>query len=176
MVSDSRQPYRTAEAAWWEHRRAGHQGTTGRAKAYPVLLDMPKKTSYARIAITLPKPDLAAADRLARLHDRSRSWIVAEAIRRFAAAGESPTIASRPSAAATDSGPPLTADLAPTGLGSSRLAQLKRDLALTPEARVRAAEETLRASPAEAPRTHRVIAFDRYEDFLEWQRTRNRAG
>lgn len=135
---------------------------------------MPKNSRYARIAITLPKPDLAAADRLARAHDRSRSWIVAEAIRRFAAAGESPTSARRTSTPAAGSAPPLTAEVAPTGLGPSRLTQLTRDLALTPEERVRAAEETLRASPAETSRTHRVVAFDRYEDFLEWQRTRDR--
>jgi hypothetical protein len=54
------------------------------------------------------------------------------------------------------------------------MTQLARDLALTPEERVRAAEETLRATPAETSRTHRVMAFDRYEDFLEWQRTRDR--
>lgn len=133
---------------------------------------MPKKTSYARIAITLPKPDLAAADRLARAHDRSRSWIVAEAIRLFAAAGESPS--RRSTAKATGQAPALAGELAPTGLGPSRLAQLTRDLALTPEERVRAAEETLLASPAEATRGHRVVAFDRYEDFLAWQRSRDR--
>jgi hypothetical protein len=38
---------------------------------------MPKRKLYARIAITLPDADLAAADRLARAQDRSRSWIVA---------------------------------------------------------------------------------------------------
>ena len=135
---------------------------------------MPKSSRYARIAITLPKPDLAAADRLARAHDRSRSWIVAEAIRRFAAAGESPTSSRRTSIPAGVAEPTLTGVLAPTGLGPSRLTQLTRDLALTPEERVRAAEETLRASPGEASRTHRVVAFDRYEDFLDWQRTRDR--
>jgi len=39
--------------------------------------------NYARIAITLPPDDLAAADRLAAAHDRSRSWIVAEALRQY---------------------------------------------------------------------------------------------
>lgn len=92
--------------------------------AYSVILDMSKPTPYARIAITLPPRDLAAADRLARLQDRSRSWIIAEAVRRYAAAAEAP--ASRP------------------GLGGYRRDQLIRDLALTPDGRVRAAEETLR--------------------------------
>jgi hypothetical protein len=135
---------------------------------------MPKASRYARIAITLPKPDLAAADRLARAHDRSRSWVVAEAIRRFAVAGEAPNSSRRTNAPAAGSDHQLSSELAPTGLGASRMTQLARDLALTPEERVRAAEETLRATPAETSRTHRVMAFDRYEDFLEWQRTRDR--
>ena len=49
---------------------------------YSVLSNM--STPYARISITLPAEDLAAADRLAAQQDRSRSWIVAEAIRRYA--------------------------------------------------------------------------------------------
>ena len=61
------------------------------------------------------------------------------------------------------------------GLGASRLAQLKRDLALTPEARVREAEETLQLTEQrDRPRGHRLLAFDRYEDFLDWQRERDR--
>ncbi|MBA2708407.1 MAG: CopG family transcriptional regulator [Gemmatimonadaceae bacterium] len=122
--------------------------------AYSVILDMPKPSRFARIAITLPEKDLAAADRLARRHDRSRSWTVAEAIRRYAAADDA--------AAAAPAGT--------TGLGGSRRAQLVRDLSLTPEARVRAAEETLRVTePRSKARTHQVAVFDRYEDFLDWK-------
>lgn len=57
------------------------------------------------------------------------------------------------------------------GLDASRLAQLERDLALSPEVRVREAEETVRLSelvrgdsPPPGPR-----AFERYEDFVDWQ-------
>jgi len=57
------------------------------------------------------------------------------------------------------------------GLDASRLAQLHRDLALTPEARVREADETARlcelAHGHAAPPGPR--GFDRYEDFLDWQ-------
>jgi predicted transcriptional regulator len=105
---------------------------------------MPKPRRYARIAITLPPETLAAADRLAHAADRSRSWVIAEAVRRYAAAG----------------------------LGPSRTAQLSRDLRLTPEARVRAAEETTRvADLRHGPRRDRMLAFDRYEDFLDWNRS-----
>ena len=37
---------------------------------------MPRNSRYARIAITLPKPDLAAADRLARALDRPLSALL----------------------------------------------------------------------------------------------------
>jgi metal-responsive CopG/Arc/MetJ family transcriptional regulator len=49
---------------------------------------MTSRQPYARIAITLPPEDLAAADRLAAQQDRSRSWIVAEAVRQYVAAQE----------------------------------------------------------------------------------------
>jgi hypothetical protein len=124
---------------------------------------MPKKTPYARIAITLPPEELAAADRLARAQDRSRSWIVAEAIRRFAASQDA-SGRSPPAGAAARTAPVAT------GLGESRLAQLRRDLSLTPEARVRAAEETLRLTELTgAPAVQQVVAFDDYEAFLDWK-------
>ena len=56
------------------------------------------------------------------------------------------------------------------GLSPSRLAQLRRDMLLTPEERVRAAEETLkldRLRAANVPR--RVIGFDCYEDYLDYE-------
>jgi hypothetical protein len=78
---------------------------------------------FSRIAITLPPDVLAAADRLAKAQDRSRSWIIAEAIRRYASLAEAESPKSE-------------------GLGPYRLDQLQRDLAATPEERVRAAERT----------------------------------
>lgn len=64
------------------------------------------------------------------------------------------------------------------GLSPSRLAQLRQDMLLTPEQRVRAAEETLRLDRlrgANGPR--RVIGFDRYEDYLDykWKASTNSA-
>ena len=56
------------------------------------------------------------------------------------------------------------------GLSPSRLAQLRMDMLLTPEERVRAAEATLRLDrlrEANVPR--RVIGFDRYEDYLDYK-------
>jgi hypothetical protein len=120
---------------------------------------MPRKKRYARIAITLPSPDLAAADRLARAQDRSRSWIVAEAIRQYAATKESSTDTPLPPS---------------SGLGTLRIHQLARDLALTPEQRVREADETLRLTLAREPaRVQQLLAFDRYEDYLDWKYRRD---
>jgi hypothetical protein len=122
---------------------------------------------FARIAITLPARDLAAADRLARTHDRSRSWIIAEAVRRYAASAEA---GEAPGPSRATKGATVAAAAAP-GLGASRLDQLRRDLALTPEERVRAAEETLRLTQLQhGPRPQQVLAFDRYEDYLDWKR------
>lgn len=56
------------------------------------------------------------------------------------------------------------------GMSPSRLAQLKLDLLLTPEERVRAAEETLkvdRLREAGVPRG--VMVFDRYEDYFDYK-------
>ncbi|MGQ0648903.1 MAG: hypothetical protein ACT4P7_15200 [Gemmatimonadaceae bacterium] len=114
---------------------------------------MPRKVRYARIAITLPKPDLVAADRLATRFDRSRSWIVAEAIRQY--------VASQAAAEAS------------SALGASRSAQLRRDLTLTPEQRVREAEETLRLSErTSSVRPQAPQTFESYDAFLDWKRKR----
>ncbi len=122
-------------------------------QSYSVLLTMPKRTLYARIAITLPPEDLVAADLLAERLDRSRSWVVAEAIRRYVASEAGPENAE---------------------LGPSRRMQLFSDLALMPEQRVLEAEETLRLSELLFPsRATGPRAFKSYDDFLDWKQQRD---
>lgn len=122
---------------------------------------MSARNPYARIAITLPQETLDAADQRAGELDRSRSWVIAEAIRVYTGGG----VAA-----------PVPGAAAPRGsweerLGPSRVAQLAADLRLTPEERVIAAEETARATPTrDRGRVQRVIAFDRYEDYLDFKR------
>jgi hypothetical protein len=112
---------------------------------------MPKRSRFARIAITIPADDLATADAIARERQRSRSWVISEAVRRYAAE-------------------PAPAPPQP-GLGPLRLAQLAADLRLTPEQRVAAAEETARTSIARGTvRAQRAIGFARLEDYLDWKR------
>ena len=134
---------------------------------------MPRHEPYARIAITLPQKDLDSADRLAKALDRSRSWVVAEAVRRYAShAGF-----AHPTAPTTADAKGARAEPTTPGLGAQRQAQLIMDLALTHEARVRAAEETLQLTESRRPaRTHVLRAFDRYEDFLDYKRTRDIGG
>jgi predicted transcriptional regulator len=119
---------------------------------------MPQRAPYAKIAITLPQEDLAAADRLAAAQDRSRSWIIAEAIRQYVAN------ASRSTASGVE-------------LDPSRREQLRRDLALSPQQRIEAGEEALRmvghvraAAPAPVP-----MSFASFDAFLAWMRERSGA-
>lgn len=111
---------------------------------------MTVKRLYAKIAITLPEADLAAADRLAALQDRSRSWIIAESVRRYAAE--------------FDAG-----QAAPT-LGASRQEQLRRDLALTAHQRVHEAENVADMGAAAAASFEQPQRFDSFDAFLAWRR------
>jgi len=117
---------------------------------------MPRKLLHARIAITLPSDTLREADALAARLDRSRSWVVAEAIRQFAAA-------HRAAAPAPDTSVAV--------LGASRHEQLRRDAALTAEARVLQGEEVMAVG---APPAHpdAVRSFPSYDAFRDWRRQR----
>lgn len=118
--------------------------------------------AYARISATIPEEVLAAADRLARELDRPRSWVIAEALRRWD--GTAPP-APRLVREATVSYEVRA------GLGEQRQAQLRADLALTPEQRVVEAERTARAG-SPGPRWTGIITFDRFEDYLAWKRSK----
>ena len=112
-----------------------------------------------RVTITIPADLVDAADRRAAEEHRSRSWVLAEALRAYVA--REPVRVSRASAAHEA-----------IGLGPSRQAQLEADLALTPEERVRLAEQTALVRPHGLRRGRRdqVLTFDRIEDFLAWEK------
>jgi len=116
--------------------------------------------TLARITITIPPELLDAADRKARELARSRSWVVADALSSYLAmrVERAPQVSE------------ATVRYSP-GLGSSREAQLEADLELSAEERVAIAEQTLLISALRGrrPRRDQVIAFDRYEDFLDWK-------
>jgi hypothetical protein len=120
--------------------------------------------SLTRISITIPEELVAAADHKAEDLDRSRSWVLVEALRRFLAA---------PAEEVREGEVVYTA-----GIGPSRAAQLAADLRLTPEERVLAAEEALRIDE-ELDRSvsrRRIETFDRFEDYLEWKRREDPGG
>jgi hypothetical protein len=119
--------------------------------------------ALARISLTIAADLVRKLDRKAKELDRSRSWVIAEAARRFLEAPSPAATAARES--------PATYAVTP-GLGESRLRQLEADLRLTPTERVRAAQETARVGRL-VRRTRgpdRVLSFDRYEDYLDWKR------
>jgi len=119
--------------------------------------------AYARIAITLPKDLVAAADRRARELDRSRSRVIAAALRAYLESPSQPQV--------REAGRPAYGSDA---IGSARRAQLERDLARSPAERLRNAEaaaRTARAHRAPRGRRHQIIGFDSYDDFYEWKQS-----
>ena len=127
-------------------------------------------TIIARVTVTVPKDVLKAADRLAARLNRSRSWVVSEALRRYAV--EEAGASVEPQARQVSVRERLTPTyVGGTGLDSQRLAQLEADLQLTPEQRVREAQDTLDLAIRlhRPPRAAQVLAFETYEDFLDWR-------
>jgi hypothetical protein len=129
---------------------------------------MPRdRKPFARIAITMPQEVLEMADRLAARLDRSRSWVIAESIRRFAV--ETPIEyrgGGRVREVAAGGYPSRPAP----GLGAYRHGQLEADLRLTPEERVRAAEATARLDRLIRPsQGQQLLVFERREDYLRWK-------
>ncbi len=124
--------------------------------------------SYRRVTVTVPADVLDAADALARRLDRSRSWVVADALRRYGAA---PAEERTAQAARTVREPAPAPYAVASRLGEQRLAQLDADLRLTPEQRVREAQRTVELALRlhRPPRAHQVIAFDTYEEYLNWK-------
>lgn len=123
--------------------------------------------TLTRISITIPRQLVADLDRLAPKLDRSRSWLVAEAVRQYLARSEEEgASAQRVREVTRDS-------YVEHGPGEYRIAQLEADLRLTPEERVREAEAT--ASLAETTRREwdwqGVLVFERYEDYMAWERS-----
>ena len=121
-----------------------------------------------RISITLPKDVLDAADKRARALDRSRSWVIVEAIKAYVVAQVTSRVreADAPAHAAVQE------------VANARRHHLLADLKRSPAERLRRAEDLSRLARQVRPRRGRreqVIAFDSYEDFYEWKKA-HRAG
>lgn len=124
--------------------------------------------ALARISITLPRDVLAAADRWAKQLDRSRSWVVAEAVRAYV--GRLATVREP----GVQYGAPVDAALE---VAAARQRHLLADLDLSPAERLRRAGDLVALAWQVHGRRKRaqVIGFDSYEDFYEWKKVR-RAG
>jgi predicted transcriptional regulator len=133
-------------------------------------------SGFSRVTVTVPTAVLKAADRLAARLDRSRSWVVAEALRRYAAQPEAvgavPGAGEHAFAAPAVREPPTPPYELRSAFRAAEAARLESDLALTPEQRVHVAEEIARTSPSDRPRPRfrRVLQFDTYADYLDWKR------
>lgn len=129
-----------------------------------------------RITITVPEDLVRSADERAGALDRSRSWIVADALRRYLTEPMKDRVGQeivpaegRPVVeAARSSGSNMRA----ASLGPYRLAQLESDMRLSVEERVKESELAARVTELRTTplRSERILTFDRYEDFLEWER------
>jgi hypothetical protein len=110
---------------------------------------------YDRISVTLPPGLLQAADRVAARLDRPRSWVIAEALRRFTGAA----LPGAPAPAPREPGP--------------------EHLDRTPEERLRLAEALIAAARRSAPPARRaraqIVAFDTLDDFGAWKAARGRS-
>ena len=131
----------------------------------------------ARITITIPEDLVRQADAIAEQLGRSRSWVLAEALRAYL--GEAPSRVV--SEAAIQPYLPLrVGHTAPTPVDAavevaeSRRRRLRAELALPPIERLRRAEEIAQLGErAPHPRTGaQIVAFDSYEDYYEWKRNR----
>jgi hypothetical protein len=117
--------------------------------------------AFARIAITLPRDLLAATDRRAKELDRSRSRVVAEALRAYLARHTVVREASRSTYGADE-------------FGAAARSQLQSDLHKTPAERLRHSEEVTRLARSLHPKRaarQQIIGFDSYDEFYEWKKS-----
>jgi predicted transcriptional regulator len=131
---------------------------------------MSKRPPLARVTITLPRPVLEAADKAAARLDRSRSWVVAEAIRRFSEGmvRKANLVVPEQTISPYDE----------AELGAVRIRRLQADLAKTPEERLGEAHALLELSRIVRPRAPRaqIIGFETLEDFHQWKKVRAGGG
>ena len=127
--------------------------------------------AITRISITIPRQLLTALDRRAKQLDRSRSWAIAEAVRRFLGRAER-------TPAETTAGKrvhqPVTSASAAVAVAAARRRHLGSELALPVSERLRRAEELGKLGRQAQRRATRqqVIGFDSYEDYYQWKQAR----
>lgn len=124
-----------------------------------------------RISITIPKDVLEAADHRAAELDRSRSWVVVDALRRYLGSVGAGRSEGQPASVVREVAPIL---YVAGEVAEARLRHLRAELALTPSERLRRAEElgSLARQAQRRGRRQQAIGFESYEDFYEWKKRR----
>lgn len=133
----------------------------------------------SRITISIPRDLVQAADERANEVDRSRSWVLTEALRRYLGQAV-PTRGVREEAAVPYAAPrrpvggPQPALDAAAEVQAARERRLRSELALPAVERLRRAEELARlgAPQAESGVSLQVLGFDTYEAYYEWKKSR----
>lgn len=128
-------------------------------------------THKDRISVTLPPDLVAAADRRAEQLDRSRSWVVAEALRHYLAL-RGPRRVLEPEA---EYSPAPTGD-ASAEVAAARRQQLEASLRLSPGERLERAGALASLAPRRASNRQQIIGFESYDDFYEWKLHRRAEG
>lgn len=133
---------------------------------------MSTKKSLARISCTIPEDVLAAADRVAAREQRSRSWVISEAVRRYAGGVDSSA------AGASEVRESARVVYAAEAIAEGRTQRLRHNLELSPKERLARAEELIAFARAVHP--HRsltqVIGFETLSDFMAWKTSRRVRG
>lgn len=121
--------------------------------------------ALTRITITLPADLVRAADKAAKAQDRSRSWVVADALKQ--------RLVARAFRVSEVTVAPYAAEFE-----AARVQHLAADLKLSPTERLQRLEGMGELTPGTRRRGPRqqVIAFDSYDEFYAWKTTRRIAG
>ena len=133
----------------------------------------------SRITITIPQEFVEAADAKAKSLERSRSWVLVEALRRYLRNPTSPNAVREPAAAPYTTTPTPASPTTPPSavaaeVAASRRRRLRAELALPQLERLRRAEELARLGQSSSPprASAQVVGFDNYEDYYEWKKNR----
>lgn len=122
---------------------------------------------HRRVTFTVPADVLKTADALAKRLGRSRSWVVTDALKRYAA--DEPPASRQVSEAAASYR---------AAMDGARAFQRDADLRLTPEQRLQAAEELVEEAARLRPRrrgaVRQVVHFESLEDWWEWKKRESR--
>ena len=113
----------------------------------------------SRITITIPEALVEAADAKAESLGRSRSWVLVEALRCYLVEAAKRGAVQEPIA------------IDAPGLGPYRQAQVEADLSLSPEQRVKEAQQTAKVRTYDHRARHdQFLTFDSYEAYVDWKR------